>query len=180
MNETTRLFFDAMLIRNPAVMTFLGAIVVLVVPRSARSSFRSAFRIALGVFFAAFAGGALAGAVPAAGEPLVYVVVALVVAGLLVQRGEFEGEWYGLPRVFTALPLLIGIQMAMGGGSADLSMVVAGAAGSALGFAGAFVLMGAIREAVQLSEAGKPFKTLPSLVFSLALFSIALSGFLFW
>lgn len=179
MNETTRVFLNGMLIENPVFMTFFGALVVAVLPQTARGTWATAVRIAVTMFLATVASVALAAAVPEALQPLVFLAVALVAAGSLLHFGELQGEWLGLPTILIALPLFIGTPY-VAVMHQDLAMAVAQSAGSSLGFIGAFVLIGAVRESVRISEAPGEFKTTPVILFTMAIFSLAMTGFLFW
>ncbi len=179
MNEMTGVFLDGMLIENPVFMTFLGALAVAVLPQSSRGAGLMAVRIAVASFISSLAGVALVTAVPEALEPLVYLAVGLLAAGSLLRFGELQGEWLGLPKILVVLPLFIGTPY-VASLHQELATAVAQSAGNSLGFVGAFVLIGAVRESVRISEARSEFKTTPVVLFTMAIFSLALTGFLFW
>lgn len=179
MNPLLRIFLDAILIGNPVVMVPVGALLATVVPQSARSSYLPGARIALAVFLTTLLGGTIAAALPAQIAPVVFVVVALGGTGVLVALGELRGRWLGLPQALLAPGFLVGMQLLMTTHE-DVSSIVAGAAGSASGLFVMFVIIGAIRESSRISESSNTFKTNPVILFSLAVFAVAFTGFLFW
>ncbi len=179
MSDLARAFLDSMLIENPVVMTFVGALLAAVLPRSARSSYTPALRYALALFLAGMVGGAIAAALPSVAAPAVYIVVGLLGVGSLLAVGELRGEWLGMPQAVLATAPLVGVQM-LASTYGDFDLVVAAAGGSAIGFAVMLVLVGAIREASRISETTDTFKTNPVVLFSLAVFAIVFAGFLFW
>ncbi len=179
MNQALRTFLDGLLIYNPVLMTFVGALLVVILPRSARSSWAPAARFGVVFFFSSLIGATLASTVPAVLSPLVYIGVALVSIGVLRMRGELGDDWMGIPSSIIAVAPLVGLQMIVAG-AGDFTGMTASAGGNALGFFAAFVVIGAIRETSRISEADKLFKTNPVVIFSMAIFSLALAGFLFW
>lgn len=150
-----------------------------VLPRSTRTSWGPAARYAVVIFFTALAGGAITASLSAALAPLVYLGTTLIAIALLRYWGELDGEWMGMPAMILAAAPLLGIQVLVSG-AADLAGTVAAAGGNSLGFFVAFVLLGAIRESSRISEARDVFKTNPVILFSMAIFALALAGFLFW
>lgn len=179
MNPLLRTFLDAILMGNPVVMVPVGALLATVVPRSARSSYLPGARIALTVFLTALTGGTIAAALPAQIAPVVFIVVGLGGTGALVGMGELQGRWLGLPQALLAPGLLVGMQLLMAAHQ-DVSQIVAASAGGALGLFVMFVITGAIRESSRISETSSTFKTNPVVLFSLAVFAVVLTGFLFW
>lgn len=179
MSEITRAFLDGLLLKNPVFMTFVGALMVAVLPRSARGSWVPAARFGVVFFFAALTGGAFTLGASSALVPLVYIGVALLAVRFLVAWGELDGEWMGIPVAVLAMAPLIGLQILVGA-SGDLAGVVASTAGKSVGFFLAYVLIGAIRESSMISEAKPVFKTNPVVLFSMAMFALALGGFLLW
>lgn len=179
MSDAARAFFNGMLIENPVFMTYLGAIAIAVLPKRAHGSSTTAIRLGIAFFLSALVGVALATALPPIVAPLAFLFAGLGAVGALLHFGELSGTWYGLPRGLIVVPLMIGAPV-LAMQQADITMAVARAGGGALGFVGAFLLFGAIRETVIIAESRKEFKTTPVILFSMALFSLALSGFLFW
>ena len=179
MSPAIRAFLDSMLIQNPVVMTFVGALLAIVVPRSARSSFRPALRFSVALFFAGLVGATLTSIVPTVAVPMVFLAVGLATTGLLLALGELHDEWLGMPQAVLAIAPLVGVQILVGA-YGDAAAVVAAAGGNAIGFAVMFVLIGAIRESSRISEASDTFKTNPVVLFSMAVFALAFTGFLFW
>lgn len=179
MSEVTRAFLDGMLLKNPVFMTFTGALLAAVIPRSARTSWAPAARYSVVFFFAALLGGALANSLSSALVPLVFVGTSLVSVLVLRHLGELSGEWMGMPSAILAIAPLLGIQMLVAQ-AGEFAGVVASAGGNSLGFFLAFVLLGAIRETSRISEAKPVFKTNPVVLFSMAVFALALVGFIFW
>ncbi len=179
MTETTRLFFDSLLIQNPVFMTFVGALMVTVLPPSARRSFTPAARYGVVFFFSMLTGGVFSLAVGELIAPVVYISVALIAIVLLRLWGELRRDWLGMPAMVLAAAPLVGLQV-MVAGQGEFSLVVASAGGYALGFFAAFLIIGGIREASRMTEARDLFKTNPVILFSMALIALALAGFLFW
>jgi uncharacterized membrane protein YoaK (UPF0700 family) len=175
MSTLTRTFFEAMLTANPVFVTFIGAGAALVLPASARRSFMPALRFGVVVFIASLVGTASGGA---AGV-IVQFLVALVATGVLWHLGELREEWYGMPQTVLVLPLLMGAQLAAAH-QPDLGHALALTGGLASGFSGAFILVGSIRETARLSESPELYKTNPVVLFSMAVFALICSGFLFW
>lgn len=179
MSMTLRAFLDSMLMGNPVVMTFVGALLAVAVPRTARTSFQPALRFGVALFFAGLVGAALSALLPDVAAPMVYLAVSLVTSGLLLALGELRDEWMGMPGAILAVAPLIGVQVLVGA-YGDAAAIVAAAGGNAIGFSIMFVLVGAIRESSRISEASDTFKTNPVVLFSMAVFALALTGFLFW
>lgn len=179
MSDIPRVFLDSMLIDNPVVMTFVGALIAVVLPRSARSSYLPALRFAVTLFVVGIAGGGIVAASSSTAAPAVHIVVGLLGLGSLLAVGELRGEWLGMPQAVLAMAPLVGVQMLVATRD-DFGLVVAAAGGSAIGFAVVYVLLGAIRESSRISETTDTFKTNPVVLFSLAVFAIAFAGFLFW
>jgi len=176
MNPLVRLLLDGILASNPVFMTTLGALLALIEARRLRPACITAVRIGLVFAVVAGAGGLLAAAVPVAVRPLVLLAGIAAGAGVLRAWGELSGEWAGLPRLVPALVPLAGLQMTVAAlpGPAE---AVAAAAGGALGFVWAYIALAAVRETAQLAECNAHFKTTPVLLFSMALFALALYGF---
>ena len=179
MSDNIRTFLDSMLIGNPVVMTFVGALLALVIPRSLRSALRPALRFSVVLFFAGLLGATLSTLVPGLAVPLVYLAVSLMSLGLLLALGELKEDWKGMPQAVLAMAPLIGVQLLVSN-LPEPSIMLAGAAGNALGFGGMFLLIAAIRESSRISETSDTFKTNPVVLFSMAMFALAFSGFLFW
>ncbi len=179
MSEIARAFLDSMLIENPVVMSFIAALPVAVLPRSARTSFGPALRFSLVFFGAALIGATVATHVPPSVAPAVYLIVGLAAVGVLFAAGELRSQWLGMPQAVIALAPMIGVQMLVAK-SGELSLMVAASAGNSLGFAVMFIVIGSIRESSRMSETTETFKTNPVVLFSMAVFAIVFSGFLFW
>ena len=178
MNELSRAFLDAMLVSNPVVMTAVGALLAVVMPRSAKTSYVPALRFGLTLFLSGLIGGALATAVPGPIAPAIFVVVALTATGSLVALGELRDEWLGLPQAILAIAPVIGVQILVAG-HGDLSLIVGASAGNAVGFSAMYVLIAAIRESSRMSETTDAFKTYPVVLYSLAVFAVIMTGFVF-
>ncbi|TVQ98726.1 MAG: hypothetical protein EA403_13860 [Spirochaetaceae bacterium] len=179
MNVAMRAFLDSILIQNPVVMTFVGALLAVVVPRSARSSLRPALRFSVALFFAGLVGATLTTMVPIVAAPMVFLAVGLATTALLLALGELRDTWMGMPQAILGVAPLIGVQILVGTYGEPAAMVAA-SGGNAVGFAIMFVLIGAIRESSRISESSDTFKTNPVVLFSMAVFALALTGFLFW
>ena len=179
MNPTLREFLDLLLVRNPVFMVFIGTLLAAVEARSARGSLLPALRFAVVLAGAAFIGGVLASRVPGFAQLLVLAAIAVAGTAILWAWGELRGQWLGLPKAILAAAPLAGAQLlALEAGS--LGSAAAGAAGSAVGFAWAFIVLGSIREFSSLTETGAAFKTYPVVLLSMGIFSLVLTGFLFW
>jgi hypothetical protein len=179
MNDVTRVFLEGMLLKNSVFMTFVGALFVVVIPRAARSSWAPAARFGVVLFFATLVGGTVAGAVIEPLIPFVYIGVALLSVRFLLYLGELREEWMGMPATVLAMVPLVGMQ-AIAGGAGEFAHTVASAGGNSLGFFFAFMVIGAIRESSRISEARPIFKTNPVVLFSMAIFALAMAGFVFW
>ncbi|TVR50935.1 MAG: hypothetical protein EA426_20485 [Spirochaetaceae bacterium] len=179
MSDIVRAFLDSMLIENPVVMSFIAALLVAVLPRSARSSFGPALRFSLVFFGAALIGATVVTNVPAPFAPAVYLIVGLAAVGALYAAGELREQWMGMPQAVIALAPMIGVQMLVAE-SGELSIMLAASAGNSLGLAVMFIVIGSIRESSRMSETTDTFKTYPVVLFSMAVFAVILSGFLFW
>jgi len=178
MNELTRVFLDAMLIQNPVAMTAVGALLAVLGPRSAKASYLPALRFGLTLFLSALIGGALSLSVPGPVAPAIFLIVALGATGSLVALGELRDEWLGLPQGILAIAPVIGVQVLVAG-QGELSLMVGASAGNAVGFAAMYVLIAAIRESSRMSETTDTFKTNPVVLYSLAVFAIVMTGFVF-
>ena len=179
MSDIARTFLDSMLIGNPVVMSLIAALLVAVLPRSARSSFGPALRFSLVFFGAALIGGTIATNVPSTVAPAVYLIVGLAAIGALYAAGELHERWIGMPQAVIALAPMIGVQMLVAE-FGELSIMLAASAGNSLGLAVMFILIGSIRESSRMSESSDTFKTFPVVLFSMAVFAVIFSGFLFW
>lgn len=178
MNELSRAFLDAMLVDNPVVMTAVGALLAVVAPRSAKTSYVPAVRFGFTLFLSGLIGGGLSLSVPGPVAPAVFIVVALAATGSLVALGELRDEWMGLPQAILAVAPVVGVQLLVAR-HGDLSLILGASAGSAIGFAAMFVLIGAIRESSRMSETTDTFKTNPVVLYSLAMFALVMTGFVF-
>lgn len=176
MNPTLKMFVDGWFADNPVFVGLLCALPALVMPERAKTAVAPAIR--LGAVFATIAvgGGLLAAALPSPLLPVVVLAGTATGIGLLRVWGELRGEWAGLPKSVLVLAPLAALQLRVAElpGMAE-AMAVAG--GAALGFAWAFIALGAIREAVRIAECDPVFKTLPVMLFSMGMFALALYGF---
>ncbi|GAB6091399.1 Rnf-Nqr domain containing protein [Spirochaeta dissipatitropha] len=179
MNESVKVFLDSMLIENPVFMGLFGALAALVLPRTARTSYAPALRFGIALFFSALAASAVSAIAAQWIQPIVHLAVSIVIIAALLKSGDLSGEWLGMPKAVLAAAPIFGIQLLIAQHS-NPATVTAAAAGSAAGFAGAYILLGAIRESVMIAESRKIFKTNPVMLFSMAMFALVMSGFLFW
>ena len=179
MTSLMRVFLDSMLIENPVFMTFVGALAAVVLPRTARTSYAPGLRLGVAFFFVGFGGAVTAAAGPEVFVPAVYVLAAGIGIVPLVKAGDLSGEALGVPSALLIAAPLIGVQLLLTA-QGDLARIVAGAAGNALGFSAAYIIIGAVRETVLLAEAKKIYKTNPVILFTMAMFAVVMSGFLFW
>ncbi len=144
-------------------------------PASARSSFRPALKYILVLWTAAPAGAFLVSAVPEFMVPAVYIAVTAAGIAVLMKAGELQGRWLGMPAALLAAAPLAGLQI-LAAGYGDPAEVFVLAAGSALGFGGAYILIGSIRETSKISETSPAFKTNPVVLLSMAVFALIFSG----
>lgn len=185
MNSVTRAFLDAALLQNPVFMTFVGALAGAVLPHSTKRSFRPALRFAVVLFFTALVGAIAAGSASATSGlgstavPFVYFALACAAVAVLWRSGELRDEWLGMPTPMLVWTLLIGAQI-LSTQQPDVAHMLGAAGGMALGFAGAFILIGGVRESSRLSESNAVFKTNPVVLISMGVFALVCAGFLFW
>jgi Na+-translocating ferredoxin:NAD+ oxidoreductase RnfA subunit len=177
MTDLTRTFLDGIFFQNPVFMLFVGATLALAEARSTKSSFGPAIRFAAVFFTAGLAGGMLASVVPSVAQVVVYLAIGAAGIGLLRSWGELHGVWLGLPKSIVALAPLFGLQMIVAQ-AGDPALMLASAAGQGLGFALGFIIIGAAREQSLLAESSVVFKTNPVLLFTMAVFSLIMSGLL--
>ena len=179
MSPEVKVFFESIFLSNPVFMVFAGSLLAAAGPEGTRSSFRPALKYAVVFAAAGGIGGLLGSAAGPEAAPAVYTAVAIASALLLVNWGELKGEWLGIPKVFLAAAPLAGLQITASGYE-SFSLIVSAAAGSSLGFAWAYIVIGSIREFSKISEAPDIFKTYPVVLFSMAVFALVMPGFLFY
>jgi Na+-translocating ferredoxin:NAD+ oxidoreductase RnfA subunit len=178
MSPLVRSFFDSLLLENLVFSTFIGSLLVLLESRSTKSSYRPAVHYG----FVFFGTGLLGGLFLQAELTILHPAYVMLVTGLglylLSKLHLTQGEWFGLPKVILLVTPLVGMQL-MTGRVTTTDQILGTALGLAMGFTGAYIILGAIKEHIQLSEARPFFKTMPVLLFSLAMFSLIMAGFVF-
>ena len=175
MSVVTRAFFVALLTENLVFMTFIGAAVAVVFATTVRRSAITAVRVGAMLFITAVISTAFSGDLAV----ILQFLLALVSVGILWQFGDLRDSWQGMPGAVLAVPLFMGVQLLIQK-LPSLGEAFATSGGMALGFAGAFLLVASVRETARLSEANQLFKTNPVVIFSMAIFALICTGFLFW
>jgi Na+-translocating ferredoxin:NAD+ oxidoreductase RnfA subunit len=178
MSPLLRSLFDSMLFHNLVFSSFLGSLLVILEAKSGKKSMKPAGLYGVVFFATALIGGLLLQTPQPFLYPLFVLLVGCIALSVLHRLHLVQGDWLGLPKTVVLITPIIGVQL-MSGAYSTTNQILGSSLGFALGFTFAYVIVGAIREHVQLSESKKLFKTLPVVLFSMAMFSLIMSGFVF-
>ena len=177
MNPTTRIFLDALLANNPVFVIPAGALFAVVLAEQTGSrAVLSAIRCGCVLLVTALLAGAGISRTPALWQPVWIALATGSGIGILHAWGDLRGEWLGLPKTVVALfplaasPLYVARYM-------QWEQQSAMAAGLAIGFVTATILLSVTQVAIAMSEANRMFKTLPVILFAMAIFALLLFGF---
>jgi len=184
MNPQLTQLLKYLLVENLVFVSFIGTLLVISESeRGPRSAALGGAKFIACLIPASFLGWALSAALPAElGFVAVFLffVVALGAVRILRSWGELEGSWIGIPREMIALPLFVGSQMWLWMKGVEFTEAVVASVGAGFAFYLAFVMIGAVREQLELGEAPEGIQKLGVVMVSMGVVAMALLGFKFF
>lgn len=182
MSEVSRLFFQKVLPGNIVLISFLGVLLIIVEAKGAKESLTKGLKYSFCLIFVSLFGWATHSWLAEDYRFFslwLFLLISLLAIIILNHWGELIGEWQGFPKSILALSPMIGLQLVISQQGKDLFEAIIMTMGAACGFYIAFLLIGSIREQIDLSEAAPIFKGVPILLIAIGILTMGLLGFRF-